>query len=72
MCGPAGRSGLRLRGREFAGDDGVRKSAGFVGAVTEGLVGGMAATAESYGGPAGEAKDLALRVDDLEVAFDAK
>jgi hypothetical protein len=72
MAGLVCRSDLGLRGREFTGDYGIGKGAGFVGAIAEGFVGGLAATAEAYGSTASEAEDPAFRVDDFEVPFDAK
>jgi hypothetical protein len=42
-----------------------------VGAIAEGLVGGMTAAAEPYGCPAGQAERLSFGIKDLELAFDA-
>jgi hypothetical protein len=40
-------------------------------AIAERLVGGVAAPAKAYGRPSGKAKRLPLRVDNLEITFEA-
>lgn len=56
---------------KIAGNDLVLKSGAGVGAIAEGLVLGLAATAESDHGTAGEAERLPGRVENLEIALDA-
>ena len=68
----SGHLKFRLGRSEFSRDNRIRESAGLVAAVAEWLIGGLPATAKADSGPAGKPERLAIRIDDLEIAFDAK
>jgi hypothetical protein len=57
---------------QFAGGHGVSKTARFVAAVAEGLIGGLAAATETDGGATSQSKRLSFGIYNLEVTFDAK
>src|ERR1019366_41506 len=61
---------FRLGRGKLAGGDGVVEAGARVGAVAEGFVGGLAATAERNDGTAGQPEGGAGGVQNLEVAFD--
>ncbi len=58
------RGWRKISGRDFAGEIGVA-----VSTVAEGLVGGMAAAAESDGGATGETEFISGEIDDFKIAF---
>jgi hypothetical protein len=58
------RGWWKISGRYFAGEIGVA-----VRAIAEGLVGGMAAAAESDGGASGETEFISGEIDDFKIAF---
>src|SRR5215472_5039558 len=60
----------RCRRRQIAGVDFVGKPNDLVGAVAEGLVGGVAATAKRDFRPAGAPEGFSSGINDLEVTFD--
>ena len=62
---------LWLGWREFAGNDRIAESGSFVGAIAEGLVGGMAAAAERNGSAARQTKWRSLRIYDFKIALHA-
>jgi len=59
------RGWWKISRRYFAGEVGVA-----VRAVAEGLVGGMAAAAESDGGATGKTEFISGEIDDFKIAFD--
>jgi hypothetical protein len=59
-----------LGGRKVSGGNFVREIGVAVGAVAEGLIGGMTAAAESNGGASGETEFISGGIDNLEIAFD--
>jgi hypothetical protein len=59
------RGWWKISGRNFAGE--IRVA---VSAIAEGLVGGMAAAAESDGGASGKPKLISGEIDDFKIAFD--
>jgi len=72
-----GRAGLKpqLNLRFWRGElprgDKIGEPRSFVGAITEGLVCGVTATAEADGGTTSEAEGLSFGIADFKVAFDA-
>jgi hypothetical protein len=58
------RGWWKISCRYFAGEIGIA-----VRAVTEGLVGGMAAAAKSDGGASGKAEFISGEIDDFKIAF---
>jgi len=71
--GKPGGQGLQLRfgGREVPGSHGIREAMDLMRAIAEGLGGGVAAPAEAYGSPPGEAKGLPLGIDNFEITLHA-
>ena len=69
--GRAAWSGLQLRlwGRQLTSCNRIGESTGLVRAIAKRLVSRMPATAEPNGGAASQTEGLALRIEDLEVAF---
>jgi hypothetical protein len=63
IFGRGRRSELWFWRGEFAGFDGVGEAAGFVGAVAERFVLGLAATAEAQSGAAAESEGASFGVD---------
>ena len=63
---------LGLGRGQFSSNNGVGKGASLMAAVAKRLIGGLPAAAETDGGTPRESEGLALRIDDLEIAFDTK
>lgn len=59
------RGWWKISGSYFAREIGIA-----VRAVAEGLIGGMAAAAESDSGAAGKAEFISGKIDDFKIAFD--
>lgn len=62
---------LGLGRGKFAGLNGVSETASAVGAIAEGLIGGLATPAQGDRGAAGKAEGLAAGILNLKFAFDA-
>jgi hypothetical protein len=63
---------FRLRRGQVPRGYRVYEAAGVVGAVAKWLIHRASAAAKADGGPTGQAKWLALRINQLEIAFDTQ